>query len=319
MKKIIAIGESLIDFIPSDKINKIENISSFYPRVGGAPLNVLGAIAKLGGETLFYSTVGYDPFGLKIINYLKSNNINTSKIYIDKLAKTSLAFVSYVSNDRDFYFSSLKPSYAKYPLNMIKVSDFKDTYAIHFCSVALKDKSMRKAHYKALSLANKLNVLVSFDLNLRLNLYESKDLLKELVFEYMKYADIIKISDDEFKFLFNSKDVISSLRKLLNERTKLILYTAGQNGSMAITKNEVVKVPALKIVDIVDTTGAGDAFSGSFLYQLNVNNVKDLVNLTKEELTKYLSFSNKYAGLSTKKSGCITSYLTIKEMNDFKF
>ena len=48
MKKLVAIGEALIDFLPSESEKLIKDVPAFFPKVGGAPLNVLGAYSKLG-------------------------------------------------------------------------------------------------------------------------------------------------------------------------------------------------------------------------------------------------------------------------------
>ena len=304
MKKLIAIGEELIDFIP--------NVKGYEPKVGGAPLNVLGAFRKLGGNVLLYSAVGNDLFGQMIINYLIKNKIDYKRIKKVQ-EKTLLSFVTYNNNDREFYFSNLNPSYKYFNEFDLYEEDFLNTYAIHFCSVALKDGDMLLAHKKMIEIAKKYNVYISFDLNIRRQLYNDDNLLRNRIEEFINEADIIKISDDEFNFLYPNENFNTIFNNLLNKNAKLILYTLGSKGSYAINKENLIYLDAYKINKIVDTTGAGDGFIGSFLYQLAKNNI-DLNKIDKLTLTNFLKFSNMFSGLSIRKKGAIASYPSKKEV-----
>ena len=71
VKKILAIGEALIDFIANESGFEVKDVKSFTPKVGGAPLNVCGAAAKLNVPTGIVTMLGDDAFGDKIIEYIK--------------------------------------------------------------------------------------------------------------------------------------------------------------------------------------------------------------------------------------------------------
>ena len=107
MKKdtLIAIGEALIDFIPNETGCDFENVTSFHPKVGGAPANVCGAFRVLGGKSKIITQLGDDPFGRKIEKELKNFGIDTSLISFTDKANTALAFVSLEKNgNRTFSF-----------------------------------------------------------------------------------------------------------------------------------------------------------------------------------------------------------------------
>lgn len=91
---LYAIGEALIDMIPSKTGCSFANVPSFSPRVGGAPANVCGAYARLGGDSALLTQLGDDPFGHKIIDELAACGIDTSHICLTDKANTALAFVS---------------------------------------------------------------------------------------------------------------------------------------------------------------------------------------------------------------------------------
>ena len=92
---------------------------------------------------------------------------------------------------------------------------------------------------------------------------------------------------------------------------KLVLITRGSEGSAIYTKNSFAQTESLK-VNVVDTTGAGDSFIGSLLYQLTRDNITDLSALTDKNLEDYLKFSAKYASLTVSKKGAVMA--TLDEM-----
>ena len=80
MKKVISIGEALIDFIPNQKVCELKDVISFERVAGGAPANVSAVVAKLGGKSNFISKLGKDAFGDYIIETLKEANVNTDYV-----------------------------------------------------------------------------------------------------------------------------------------------------------------------------------------------------------------------------------------------
>ena len=105
---------------------------------------------------------------------------------------------------------------------------------------------------------------------------------------------------------------------LFNGNVKLVLFTKGKDGAEAHTKDKIVKIPG-NSVDVVDTTGAGDSFIGSFLFKLlqdNIN-IKNLDSISDEMLKEYLVFSNYYATYRKNKKGAIGSYATLDEITKY--
>ena len=102
---------------------------------------------------------------------------------------------------------------------------------------------------------------------------------------------------------------------LFKGNVKLVLFTKGKDGAEAYTKDKIVKIPG-SVVDVVDTTGAGDSFIGSFLFKLLQDdiNMEKLDSISDEKLKEYLLFSNCYASNSTTKKGAIGSYATLDEI-----
>lgn len=316
MKKLFAIGEALIDFIPQQSGVSISEVGAFEPKVGGAPANVCGAYTKLGGESAMITQLGNDPFGDKIENELKACGLDTTHVKRTEEANTSLAFVALKADgNREFSFYRKPGADMLYDPDTLRKEWFEDGFALHFCSVSLGDFPMKEAHKRAISYAREQGLLISFDPNLRFNLWSSRDALKAAVKGFIPLADVLKVSDEEIEFITGKSTIEEALPELFTGEVKLVVYTEGAAGAQAFTKSAKAQSPCEK-VKAVDTTGAGDAFIGSFLYKLSEAGMtaEKLSELTGESLTKMLHFSNTYCGKSVQKEGAIASYPTAEEM-----
>ena len=306
MKKLIAIGEALIDFAPSQFGKKIKEVESFSPKTGGAPANVCGAFTCLGGTSEMITQLGNDPFGDKILDDFRSHKIGCSHVLRTDKANTSLAFVSLgADGNREFSFYRNPGADMLLSEEEIQKDWFQDCGILHFCSVSLGNFPMKEAHKKAILYAKEQGALISFDPNLRFALWNSPQELKDAVLEFLPYADILKISDEELTFITGENDIEKAKDSLLSH-SRLIIYTTGSSGAQAYTRNVSCHADGFK-VSAVDTTGAGDGFIGSFLYQLCASG-KEIEDLSAEELQNYLRFSNGFCALSVQKNGAIDSY-----------
>ncbi len=319
MGTLLAIGEALIDFIPEQTGCAFDEVRSFSPMVGGAPANVCAAFAKLGGSSRFLTKLGDDPFGDKIVKELDGAGVDTSYIIRTSEANTALAFVS-LGKDGDRTFSFYRNPSADMLLNADEIGDVvpDDLFALHFCSVSLGDFPMKEAHRKVIDLAKKKGAVISFDPNLRFNLWKDEEGLRRVVREFIPMCDLIKISDEELEFITGKKDVESAAEMLFDEGVKLVAYTRGKDGALLMTKHargEDNGVP----VKAIDTTGAGDAFAGALLWHLNktCKGPEDLNRLTGEQLNKAVLFADRYCAVSITRNGAIPSYPTIEELFEY--
>jgi fructokinase len=316
MKRLLAIGEALIDFIPEETGKELKNVKGFQPAVGGAPANVCGAYVKLGGEAAMITQLGDDPFGDKIVDEFVSCGIGCQYVKRTKEANTSLAFVALKGDgNREFSFYRKPGADMLLKAEDVKEEWFEDAFALHFCSVSLGDFPMKEAHKKAVEYAVKKGALISFDPNLRLQLWEDREKLRQAVLEFAPLAHVLKISDEELKFITGCDEIEKALPGLFKGNTRMVIYTKGSDGAECYTACHK-GAAAGKKVKAVDTTGAGDGFIGSFLYCLADDGVTadSLAQVTGEKMAKYLEFANAFCGISVTKHGAIASYPTMEEM-----
>lgn len=316
MNKLLSIGEALIDMIP-EQVNKgIAEVEKFQPIVGGAPANVCGAFVKLGGEAEMITQLGDDPFGDKIVSEFEAFGIGKEYVKRTDKANTALAFVALRDDgNREFSFYRRPSADMLMGAEDVKEEWFQGEYALHFCSVSLGDFPMKEAHRQAVSYAEKHGMLISFDPNLRKLLWSSEKALYDTVHEFIPYAHVLKISDEELEFLTGKTEIRDALEQLFVGNVKMVIYTKGSDGAECYTKKASAFAPCEK-VKAVDTTGAGDGFIGSFLYQLFKNgvNARNIEDVSSEQMESFLKFSNRFCGYSVQRSGAIASYPTTDEI-----
>ena len=313
---LFSIGEALIDMIPSKVGCSFDEVPAFSPRVGGAPANVCAAFTRLGGKSAFLSQLGDDPFGHKIARELAACGTDLSHLVFTDKANTALAFVSLQEDgNRTFSFYRKPSADLLYAPEQIDPAWFHEAFALHFCSVSLVDSPMRHAHLAAIAAAREAGALISFDPNLRFPLWPDKEMLRQTVLQFAPFAHVLKISDEELEFLTGTADIDAALPQLFQGDVQLVLYTCGSKGAYAYTRTTQGFAPCQK-VKAVDTTGAGDGFIGSFLWQLARDGVTadKLEKLSRRKLEEYLAFSNRFCGISVQSAGAIASYPTLEQM-----
>ena len=319
MSKLISIGEALIDFVPNKIGCDLKDVDGFVKSPGGAPANVAACVAKLGGESMFVSKLGEDAFGDCLVETIQQANVNVDNILRTNKANTGLAFVSLKENgERDFSF------YRKPSADMLLCEDeiniewFLQNDILHFCSVDLIEAPVKYAHSKAIQYAIEKKCIISFDPNVRLPLWDNPEKCRETILEFIPYAHIVKISDDELEFITGIKDEDKSLESLFVGNIKMIVYTKGKDGVEVITKSSKIYKDGC-CVKAVDTTGAGDSFIGSFLFQLLCSNitVEEIDKIAETDMINMLRFSNACAGLVVSKKGVINVLPTRQEVEEF--
>lgn len=261
--------------------------------------------------------LGQDPFGHKIVQELAGHGVDVSRISFTDQANTALAFVSLEEDgNRTFSFYRNPSADLLYRPDQIRREWFREAFALHFCSVSLVDSPMRYAHLAAIAAAREAGAILSFDPNLRFPLWPDPEQLRQTVLQFLPRSHMVKISDEELAFLTGCQDIQQALPRLFVGNVQLVVYTCGSNGAYAFTRSAQAFAPCTP-VKAVDTTGAGDAFIGSFLWQMARDGVDAaaLPKLRKTQLEQYLAFSNRYCGASVQQYGALSSYPTLAQMD----
>lgn len=312
MENLFSIGEILIDFIPHQKGLALKDVDSFTRVPGGAPANVAAAVAKFGGTASLITKLGEDAFGDFLLEQLIKAGVRTDKIVRTKEANTGLAFVSLRKDgERDFSFYRNPSADLLLAESEINTDWFHQGDFLHFCSVDLVESPMKHAHVKAIGAAKARGGVISFDPNVRLPLWDDPQKCRKTILEFIPMAHIVKISDDELEFITGTADEQKAIASLFTGDVKVVVLTKGAKGADLYVQNKKYSSAGYS-VKVEDTTGAGDAFVGGFLYQLlNLNAGQDnLEAIVSEHHQEILAFANASGALVTTGKGAIPSLPT---------
>jgi len=316
MGTLYSIGEVLIDFIPLQKGKALKDVATFERTPGGAPANVAATVAKLGGTSSVITKLGTDSFGDFLVEKLIENGVQTDKILRTDEANTALAFVS-LRNDgeRDFSFYRKPSADLLLDKNEINGEWFNQGDILHFGSVDLVESPMKYAHIKSIEEAKSRGSLISFDPNIRLPLWENSENCRQTILEFIPKAHILKISDDELEFITNISDQEEAVNSLFIGDVKVIMITKAASGADLYVRSNKYESDGFE-VSVEDTTGAGDAFIGSFLYQLLTKkvNLDNLENICEKYHQEILEFANASGALTTTGKGAISAIPTKEQV-----
>lgn len=314
MFDVLCFGEVLIDFVPTVSGVSLIEAEAYKKAPGGAPANVAVGLSRLGIHSSFMGMVGDDAFGHFLIQILRENNVNVESVRYSKKARTALAFVSLQKNgERDFMFYRNPSADMLYSAEEVDDKVIQSSRIFHFGSITLIDEPVRTATLRAIDVASRANCLISYDPNLRLNLWPSADAAREGIMLVWDKVQIIKVSDEELFFLSDENEIEKGIKKLWRASIRLMVVTCGAQGAYYATSAGIFKVPGFT-VNAVDTTGAGDGFVAGLLAGLV--DAPDALNDSKE-LFKICQRANSVGALTATQRGAIPALPTLEQVEKF--
>ena len=272
---VFAIGELLVDMI-SDDYDADNSCNKYSRYFGGSPANITMNIKRLGGNPIISASVGNDRLGEFLINNLKKNNINTE--FINKVNNSTSMVLVTKSKETPlpiFYRS------ADYNLeyNEDIGSILKNSKIVHFSCWPISQKKSRKVIEKVIEEARKNNVLIGFDPNYHEMIWEEGHDGIEYIKNLIGKLDIIKPSEVDAERNFGPDTPENHVDKFIQCGAKLVIMTLGKDGAIVSNGTETIKFKTLA-TEVVDTTGAGDAFWGGFYTALTSNYpLKEALNI----------------------------------------
>ena len=307
-KKILCIGEALIDMICTDKGSSLKDGQYFLKKPGGAPTNVAAAIAALGGEVEMSAKVGKDPFGTHLIEVMKEFKIGTQHVIQDPNHFTTFAFVSLLENgERDFYFNRGADGMLNdADVNSIDINSFG---IAHFGSATGFLPGPLQTTYKNMLIKSRENGLyISFDPNYRHLLFgDNQEGFIKHSWEFISISDFFKVSDEE-ALLLTGKNSVDEAALVFSEKSNgVFAITLGKNGTLLGYQQRTHLVPSIE-VHPVDTTGAGDAFVGALLYQLIGYSKDEIVNLDLSSWMTFFRNANKAGARTCEYTGAMEAF-----------
>ena len=232
----------------------------------------------------------------------------------DESVFTTLAFVTLdKTGNREFSFARKPGADTCLAFEEMDLSLIDEAEVLHFGSLSLTGEPSRTATYKAVEYAKEKGKIITYDPNLRKPLWKNDDVAKEQILRGMEKADIVKISEEEVEILYGLGAEEGAAYILDHYNVKLVFVTCGADGCYFKNRRASGKVSALENISVKDTTGAGDIFGGSALYKILEKGIP-AEELEEQDLYEIVRFACTSAGLSTTKSGGISSVPEYQEV-----
>lgn len=256
---ILCIGEILADMVGETR----DGTLTFKAFVGGAPFNVAVNAKQAGAKVGFVSKVGRDVMGRFCEQEADKFGLDCLNLQQDDERNTTIAFVTLKDGERDFAFNRHDTADYNIAFDEIDFEKYKDLNIIHLGSLMLSEDTGKALAEEIAKKAKDLGVKLSFDLNFRTDIFGDFERAKKAYKPYIECADILKFSDDELRLYTGVEDIDTAIKSVAREN-QLITITLGSKGSMYYYNGKKGTVSTEKVKP-VDTTGAGDAFFGTFL------------------------------------------------------
>lgn len=266
MLDLVTIGETMVLFHPIEE-KPLKYSSLFSKSIGGAESNVAIGLSRLGKKTRWIGRLGNDPFGEMIMSTLAGENVELSKVVRDKNHSTSVFFkdIYRIGEPTIYYYRSDSASSVWRPEHVQK-DWFTDVNILHMTGITpALGKETLSFTKECMKVAKSLGLTISFDPNIRFKLWDEQ-YAKQALLSLIPLCDIFLPGIEEAKFLFGEKDVEQLAKEIIKLGPHTVVIKLGKDGAFGIRKNEcAVTVPGVKVENIVDTVGAGDAFASGFL------------------------------------------------------
>jgi fructokinase len=314
MSDVVCFGEVLIDFVPTVTPTTLIDAPAFKKAPGGAPANVAVGLARLGVSSAFMGKVGDDAFGRFLVNTLAEAGVDVGPVRFSSEARTALAFVSLRSDgEREFMFYRHPSADMLFAPAEVDAGVIRNAKLLHYGTISLISEPSRSATLHAIELAKDAGCIVSCDPNLRLALWPDRAAARDGLLRAIAHAQVVKLSDDELRFLTGSDDPAAVREQLWHDRLKLLVVTLGSAGCVYFTAGFEGVVVGFG-VEAVDATGAGDGFVAGLLQGL----LADQSDLEEEARVRAICrTANAVGALTTTERGAIPALPTRARVDRF--
>ena len=302
---IICAGESLIDMV------SFRGEAEYTPHVGGSNFNSSIALGRLGADSYYFGAISNDNYGELIENTLRHSNVKQDFI-IKTNRPTTLAYADVIDGIAEYTFVDEHSAGRLLDTTSLKpfLDGVKKAKALLVGGISLQAEPCGSS-WQWLIEGVSGHLPIYFDANIRPDFIEDKQRYFDRFVELTSKVDIIKISDEDYRYLFGAQDFTEISKSWLNNGVKLVILTLGSDGAKVLYSDHEVSVQSNK-VDVLDTIAAGDTFNAGFLLSLDKQGLLDresLNSIGETQLKTALTFANKVASISVTKKGANPPWL----------
>jgi sugar/nucleoside kinase (ribokinase family) len=324
MADVLCLGEILVDWVCTTVGAELDKSQQFTKAAGGAPANTAVGLARQGIPTAFIGRISDDAFGRWLRSILEDEGINVDGAILDPTAQTRMAYVvTTATGDRKLAeFSRIACADTKLQPNDLKQHLFSMASVLHFGSISLIESPAAEATKKAVELARAHKLLVSYDPNVRISLWPSKETCKQTILNTLAWADVVKINEDELEFLTGSREYAAADALRAEHDLPMLVITLDSRGAYLSTKEGGKHVTGFQ-VELVEATGAGDGFNSGVISGLlpHIKTAPDrreaLLALDHTKLAEIVRRANAIGAITCTKAGAIPALPSKEESEAF--
>jgi fructokinase len=297
---LLSCGDALVDFLP---VKSVDGRDATVPVVGGSCLNIAVGMARLGAPAGFVGGISTDLFGRMIADHASASQVDLR--YVTRSdCQTTLAFVRTIAGEPQYAFYDEATASRNWTYRQGSIP-FDEIEAIHVGSTTLANDN---GAAQALAMIEDAggSTTISFDPNCRPNLVRHKAHYVDQMNTFAAAADIVRMSDVDFEFLYGGNDYEGKARSLIEAGAGLVVVTRGIKGAQAWHGSVGAVEVQAPAVDVVDSIGAGDSFQAALLFALRaIGRIKTrpLSQMNSDELCRVLSFASICAAFTCGRAG----------------
>jgi fructokinase len=297
---LLSCGDALVDFLP---VKSSDGRDATVPVVGGSCLNIAVGMARLGASAGFVGGISTDLFGRMIADHASASQVDLR--YVTRSdCQTTLAFVRTIAGEPQYAFYDEATASRNWTYRQGSIP-FDEIEAIPVGSTTLAND---KGAAQALAMIENAggSTTISFDPNCRPNLVRHKARYVDRMNAFAAAADIVRMSDVDFEFLYGGGDYEEQAKSLIAAGTSLVVVTRGIKGAQAWHRAVGPVQVEAPTVDVLDTIGAGDSFQAALLFALRaIGRIKRdaLAEMNAGELYRALSFASACAAVTCSRVG----------------
>lgn len=304
--KVWILGDAVVDLLP-------ESDGRLLPCPGGAPANVAVGIARLGGTSGFIGRVGDDPFGALMQRTLLTEGVDITYLKQDEWHRTSTVLVDLNDQGERSFTFMVRPS-ADLFLETTDLPCWRHGEWLHLCSIALSAEPSRTSVFTAMTAIRHAGGFVSFDPNIREDLWQDEHLLRLCLRQALQLADVVKLSEEEWRLISgktqNDRDICALAKEY---EIAMLLVTKGAEGVVVCYRGQVHHFAGMS-VNCVDSTGAGDAFVAGLLTGLSSTGL----STDEREMRRIIDLAQRCGALAVTAKGAMTALPCRQELEGEK-
>jgi 5-dehydro-2-deoxygluconokinase len=304
---VITMGRVGVDLYPEQSGVALADVETFRKSLGGSPVNVAVAVARLGaGRVAAITKVGDDPFGPYVRRAMEQFGVETRWVGTDPALRTPLVFCELHAPDSFplLFYREPKAPDMNISLDELDLDAIRAARLFWTTGTGLSDEPSRSATLGALEARGRSGITIH-DLDHRPMFWRHEDEAGELARAALAHATAAVGNQEEVAVAVGTRDPWAASEALLDLGVELAVVKRGPEGVLARTRDELLEVEPIRL-EVVNGLGAGDAFGGALAHGL----------LAGDELEPVIRRANAAGALVASRLACADDMPYLAELEE---